>query len=149
VDEPESSNAPGTPTQPQTVQPTPAAAYHLQLPPYVMAQAHSGPIPPPEQLSAYETSFPGAAAWIFNEAKLNSEHVRAMEIRNSKTHDLDVRLKRLLPFALVLSCVIACTAIAIWASPVWGAAGYGATITAVMVAYLREHTVTPTHQSRP
>jgi uncharacterized membrane protein len=90
----------------------------------------------PEQLGAYEAIHPGAAAWIFRQAELNAEHFRTMEEKALQARRQDNLLHRLLPFALVLTCIVSCTLIATLASAVWGIAGFGATIAAVMVAYL-------------
>ena len=58
VESPESSQPPGTPgpSQPAINQPQqPAAAPNLQFSlPFIVQQSHSGPLPAPEQLAAYE-----------------------------------------------------------------------------------------------
>jgi uncharacterized membrane protein len=140
VDDPaESNNLPeaGPPQQVHAPAPTPTPNLQYQFP-FVIQQttAHSGPLPVPEQLGAYEAIHPGAAAWIFRQAELNAEHFRTMEEKALQARRQDNLLHRLLPFALVLTCIVSCTLIATLASAVWGIAGFGATIAAVMVAYL-------------
>jgi uncharacterized membrane protein len=104
---------------------------------------HVGPLPHPQQLAAYEEAHPGAAAWILREAELNSQHFRATETKALNAQRLDNLLHRLLPFGLVLTCLVCCTLIAVLASAAWGTVGFGATITAVMVAYLKNRNTPP------
>jgi uncharacterized membrane protein len=93
-------------------------------------------LPPPEQLAAYEAAFPGAAAWIFDQAAKNSDHARTVETNALQLQRTDQLLHRLLPFGLVLAFLISSTVVAVFASVVWGTAGIGGTIAAVMIAYL-------------
>jgi peptidoglycan/LPS O-acetylase OafA/YrhL len=81
-------------------------------------------------------SIPGQLHGIFHEAELNALHFREMEAKALRSQSLDNRLHRLLPFVLVLTCIVCCTLIATLASAAWGTVGFGATITAVMVTYL-------------
>jgi uncharacterized membrane protein len=110
----------------------------LQLPGIVAIQAtaHSGPLPPPEQLQAYETVFPGAAEWIFEQSAKNADHARMVELRAIRMQQRDLLLHRLLPFGVVLAFLIACTIVAVRASAALGSVGIGVTIGAVMIAYL-------------
>lgn len=122
-------------------EPPPAPIPFTVLPPSqrlsVSFSAHQGPLPPPEQLAAYERLHPGSAAWILDQAEQNAEHIRSMERRGAAAQERDALLKRVLPFAVVVVFLAGWVAIAIWASPIIGAAGAFTTLASVLLAYFK------------
>lgn len=65
-------------------------------------EMHSGPLPSPRQLEAYERAFPGTRELILQEYKLNGEHVRDMERSALRYQKSDNNWNRICAFALVL-----------------------------------------------
>lgn len=87
-------------------------------------------------LQQYETVYPGAAKWIFDQAQQNAEHVRAVEKSALRLRWWDAMLHRLLPFVVVMVFAIGSVVMAILTNSPWGGvAGIGATLGAVLVAY--------------
>jgi len=82
--------------------------------------------------------YPGAARWIIEEATKNAAHAREMELRAIKLQREDMRLHRLLPFALVVVFLIASVLLAL-VSPVAGAIAVIGTMAGVLTAYLTGH----------
>jgi hypothetical protein len=58
-------------------------------------QAQQGPLPPPDQLAAYEAASPGAAKWILDQAAMNSDHVRTVELQAIASQRRDLFLRRI------------------------------------------------------
>lgn len=95
-----------------------------------------GPLPPAQELAAYEAVHPGAAKWILDQAALNAQHVRDMEARALRIEGRDVALHRILPVVVILCFLAACTAIALVGHVWWALGGIIATLGAVLTVYL-------------
>ena len=110
---------------------------------------HVGPLPPPQQLAAYEDAHPGAAAWILAQAHANAEHVRDMDRRMLQVRARDGLLHRALPFLPVGLLLIVSGVMAVFASKVLGGAAFFATLAGVVTVYLRGSQPTSTLGSSP
>ena len=98
--------AQATPEQGQTVPGTLVATIGQQLVQY------SGPLPPAEELKAYEDAVPGAAERILAMAEKQSEHRQAAEMKIIETESRDSLLGIVFAFVLGVGCLIAGGAIA-------------------------------------
>ena len=97
---------------------------------------HSGPLPAAEDFQAYEAAHPGTAAWILDEAAKSADHARSMERDGIRIAARDAFLFRVLPFSIVALFLIVFTIVSF--ASVWvGAVGLGATLTSVVIAYLK------------
>ena len=116
------------PGQPPTGGSIVAAAYTTQL--------HIGPLPSSAEFKAYKEAHEGAAEWILAEATKSADHVRAVEMAGMRVAARDAHLFRLLPFGVVALFLTVFTIVSF--ANVWvGAIGLGATLTSVVLAYLK------------
>jgi uncharacterized membrane protein len=100
-------------------------------------QIHQGPLPPAQELKALEAVHPGATAWLLEEAKISSAHVRAMEAQVLRYKARDALLHRVLPFCLVAMLLAISALMAIFANAYVGGFAFVSTLAGVVTAYLK------------
>jgi len=100
------------------------------------ASYHRGILPPALDYKAYKEAHEPAAEWILAEATKSSDHFRQMEKIGAKIASRDALLFRILPFAVVVAFLTVFTILAFL--NVWiGGVGIGATLSTVVLAYLK------------
>ena len=108
-----------------------------------IVSAHwSGPLPPPNELAAFDQIVPGGAERIFKQFEEEGDHRREMEKSNARFLIRDTHVGQLLA-GLYAVCAFGVTAYAIsrgaeWAAVILG----GGTIVGGVVAFLRRRGAT-------
>lgn len=68
---------------------------------------HSGPMPPPEMLEAYNKMVPGIAGELFNDMREDSKHIREMERKALNAKILENTLGQVFGFLIGTVAIIA------------------------------------------
>ena len=103
----------------------------------VSIRQHEGPLPSPSELADYERAYPGAAEWLFAEAKAHATHLRQMERLAYRTQARDAALHRILPFTMVAFFLSGAVALGTYGNPWLGGSAFAAVLGTVVGAYVK------------